>query len=71
MKIGILAVQGDFDAHAQMLAAMGVESVEVRTPADLADCDGADLARRREHHPIAISKGRRLGRRHPQVRRRR
>ena len=43
MKIGILAVQGDFDAHARMLAAMGVESVEVRTPADLADCDGLIL----------------------------
>jgi 5'-phosphate synthase pdxT subunit len=43
VKIGILAVQGDFDAHAQMLAVMGVESVEVRTPADLADCDGLIL----------------------------
>jgi len=43
VKIGILAVQGDFDAHAQMLAAMGVESVEVRTPADLADCEGMIL----------------------------
>ena len=43
MKIGILAVQGDFDAHARMLAAMGVESVEVRTPADLADCDALIL----------------------------
>ena len=43
MKIGILAVQGDFDAHAKMLATMGVESVEVRTPADLADCDGLIL----------------------------
>ena len=43
MKIGILAVQGDFNAHAQMLAAMGVGSIEVRTPADLADCDGLIL----------------------------
>lgn len=43
MKIGILAVQGDFEAHAGMLAGMGVESVEVRTPADLADCDGLIL----------------------------
>ena len=43
MKIGILAVQGDFDAHARMLASMGVESVEVRTPADLADCDALIL----------------------------
>ena len=36
-------MQGDFDAHAKMLAAMGVESIEVRTPADLADCDGLIL----------------------------
>jgi 5'-phosphate synthase pdxT subunit len=43
VKIGILAVQGDFEAHAAMLADMGVESVEVRTPADLADCDGLIL----------------------------
>src|SRR3982074_3192638 len=39
MKIGILAVQGDFAAHAAMLAGMGVETVEVRAPEDLADCD--------------------------------
>src|SRR5258705_204074 len=43
MKIGILAVQGDFAAHAAMLAGMGVETVEVRTPEDLADCDGLIL----------------------------
>jgi pyridoxal 5'-phosphate synthase pdxT subunit len=43
VKIGILAVQGDFQAHAEMLAGLGVESVEVRTPADLADCDGLIL----------------------------
>jgi len=43
VKIGILAVQGDFAAHAAMLAAMGIETVEVRTPAHLADCDGLIL----------------------------
>jgi pyridoxal 5'-phosphate synthase pdxT subunit len=43
VKIGILAVQGDFAAHAAMLAGLGVESVEVRTPGDLADCDGLIL----------------------------
>jgi pyridoxal 5'-phosphate synthase pdxT subunit len=43
VKIGILAVQGDFAAHADMLAALGVESVEVRTPADLLGCDGLIL----------------------------
>jgi pyridoxal 5'-phosphate synthase pdxT subunit len=43
VKIGILAVQGDFEAHAQMLATLGVETVEVRTPAGLAGCDGLIL----------------------------
>jgi 5'-phosphate synthase pdxT subunit len=43
LKIGILAVQGDFAAHAAMLAGMGVETLEVRTPSELADCDGLIL----------------------------
>ena len=43
MKIGILAVQGDFQAHAAMLAGMGVETVEVRTRQDLDGCDGLIL----------------------------
>ena len=43
MKIGILAVQGDFDAHAAMLAKLGAATVEVRTPSDLEGCDGLIL----------------------------
>jgi len=43
LKIGILAVQGDFEAHAAMLARLGVESMEVRTPAQLEGCDGLIL----------------------------
>ena len=43
MKIGILAVQGDFEAHAAMLEGMGVETVEVRTPDDLDGCAGLIL----------------------------
>jgi 5'-phosphate synthase pdxT subunit len=43
VKIGILAVQGDFEAHAAMLARLNVESTEVRTPGDLAGCDGLIL----------------------------
>jgi len=43
VKIGILAVQGDFAAHAAMLADMGIDTVEVRTPADLRGCDGLIL----------------------------
>jgi pyridoxal 5'-phosphate synthase pdxT subunit len=43
VKIGILAVQGDFEAHAAMLKQLGVETVEVRTLADLGGCDGLIL----------------------------
>jgi len=43
MRIGILAVQGDFAAHAARLHDLGVESVEVRTVADLDGCDGLIL----------------------------
>ena len=43
VKIGILAVQGDFEAHAAMLSAMGAESVAVRKVEDLADCNGLIL----------------------------
>jgi pyridoxal 5'-phosphate synthase pdxT subunit len=43
VKIGILAVQGDFEAHAAMLARLDAETAEVRTLADLAGCDGLIL----------------------------
>ncbi len=43
MKIGILAVQGDFAAHAAMLQQLGAQTAEVRTAADLEDCDGLIL----------------------------
>lgn len=43
MKVGILAVQGDFEAHAAMLARMGVESAFVRTPSDLECVDAVIL----------------------------
>ena len=42
-KIGILAVQGDFAAHAAMLQSLGAETAEVRVPADLEGCDGLIL----------------------------
>jgi pyridoxal 5'-phosphate synthase pdxT subunit len=42
-KIGILAIQGDFAAHAAMLQSLGAESKEVRTVADLEECDGLIL----------------------------
>ena len=43
MKIGIVAIQGDFAAHAAMLQQLGAETVEVRTIQDLEGCDGIVL----------------------------
>jgi pyridoxal 5'-phosphate synthase pdxT subunit len=43
MKIGILAIQGDFQAHAEMFHKLGMETVEVRTVAGLEGCDGLVL----------------------------
>jgi 5'-phosphate synthase pdxT subunit len=40
LKVGILALQGDFEAHAKTLRRLGAESVEVRAPADLEGLDG-------------------------------
>ena len=43
MKIGVLALQGDFAEHIRMLDAIGVESVEVRLPAHLDGLSGLCL----------------------------
>lgn len=43
MKIGVLAVQGDFAEHEAMLRMIGVEPVEVRLPADLQGISGLCL----------------------------
>src|SRR5262249_59856895 len=40
VKIGVLALQGDFDRHAKALARCGVEAIEVRKPEQLGDVDG-------------------------------
>jgi len=40
MKIGVLALQGAFIEHIKILRQLGVETAEVRLPADLADLDG-------------------------------
>jgi 5'-phosphate synthase pdxT subunit len=42
-RVGILAVQGDFEAHAATLARMGVDCVFVRTPRDLEGVDAVIL----------------------------
>jgi pyridoxal 5'-phosphate synthase pdxT subunit len=43
MKIGILAIQGDFEAHARVLEKLGVDFVFVRTPEDLQNASGLIL----------------------------
>ena len=43
MKVGILSVQGDFAAHAEMLRSLGADTIEVRTSADLSSCDALVL----------------------------
>ena len=40
LRIGVLALQGDFALHVKALARCGVEAVEVRKPEQLADVDG-------------------------------
>jgi pyridoxal 5'-phosphate synthase pdxT subunit len=40
LRIGVLAMQGDFAEHAASLRAAGAEPVEVRLPTDLAGLDG-------------------------------
>ncbi len=39
MKVGVLALQGDFREHVEMLAGLGSEAVEVRVPNQLTECD--------------------------------
>jgi 5'-phosphate synthase pdxT subunit len=43
MKIGVLAIQGDFAEHITMLKRLGVETSEVRLPAHLDGLDGLIL----------------------------
>src|ERR1700679_694685 len=42
-RIGVLAIQGDFAAHAQALEEAGADAVEVRKAAELAGLDGLVL----------------------------
>ena len=40
MKIGVLALQGDFDAHSRRLKELGAEVVLVKKPEQLDEIDG-------------------------------
>jgi pyridoxal 5'-phosphate synthase pdxT subunit len=39
-RIGVLAIQGGFEAHVRALRRLGADALEVRRPDDLADLDG-------------------------------
>jgi pyridoxal 5'-phosphate synthase pdxT subunit len=40
MKIGVLALQGDFEEHIQILRKLGIQAEEIRKPEQLSDLDG-------------------------------
>lgn len=42
-RVGVLAIQGDYAAHAEMLAGVGAGPVEIRKPEELAGLDGLIL----------------------------
>ncbi len=50
MKIGILAVQGDFSRTQNMLSGLGVETVEVRLPGSWRAVPGLSFQGRIHHH---------------------
>lgn len=43
LRIGVLAIQGDYAAHAEALAAVGARAVEIRKPEELSGLDGLIL----------------------------
>ena len=47
MRIGVLALQGDFAKHAEVLRSLGVEVQEVRKPEELFAVRGIDYPGRR------------------------
>jgi pyridoxal 5'-phosphate synthase pdxT subunit len=40
LRIGVLAIQGGFEAHVRMLGGLGAEAWEVRAPADMGGLEG-------------------------------
>ncbi|HET9120390.1 MAG TPA: pyridoxal 5'-phosphate synthase glutaminase subunit PdxT [Solirubrobacterales bacterium] len=40
LRVGVLAIQGDFEAHRRMLEGIGADVTEVRNPAELEGLDG-------------------------------
>ena len=42
-KVGVLAIQGDYSAHAHALTESGAEAIEIRKPEELAQADALIL----------------------------
>ena len=40
LRVGVLAIQGDFEAHRAMLEGLGADVTEIRTPAEIEALDG-------------------------------
>jgi len=66
LKVGVLALQGDFEAHAKVLRALGAQPVEVRTPEQLEGLDGLVIP---GGESTAIGKGIEAARLEPALRR--
>ncbi len=56
MRVGVLALQGAFREHLEMLRRLGQEGVEVRLPADLAGPFDVVVSARAIHHLPADDK---------------
>ena len=50
LEIGVLALQGAFREHVQMVSSLGAEAVEVRLPGHLAGLDGLIIPGGEKHH---------------------
>src|SRR3989441_12003524 len=54
MRVGVLALQGDFALHAKALGKCGVEAVEVRKPSELDDVEGLIIPRGESTTPLKL-----------------
>jgi len=62
-RVGVLALQGDFEAHARALAARGVSTVEVRASGDLVGVRGLVLPGGESTTMLTLMEGSDLGER--------
>ena len=69
LRVGVLASQGDFAAHVEMLTALGADAREVRTPADVAGLDALVIPGGESHDDREGDRARRARARDPRPRR--